>query len=300
MKAEAALIEIARRNGMIITSSDALHLVGRECWDRAQEQGLWIQVAPDRFRHAATALTFEMQVRAGAGWLSARGALYGSTALRWLGIDVPEPSSAEFLVRRDRRAIPNWVQVHTTVKWDNGDVIRHNGVRTSTATRAVIDFAAQGASARSLEQAIDEAIRLRRTALARLKQRLAGLSGRGHHGCALLREILLDSGGESHLERRFLRLLRSHDLPRPECQVVFRKDGQTVARVDFMFPAAAVIVEVTGRLGHTSDRDRQRDARRRNHLQDLGNDVIEFTTTDVIDDPAYVLSTLKSSLKVLR
>ncbi len=259
---------------------------------------MWTQIAPGYFHHSATLLTFEMQVRACSGWVGIRGALYGSTALRWLGIDVPEPHHPEFLVPRDRRAIPNWVTVHTTVKWDNGDIIRRHGVRTTTATRAVIDYAAQGVSAGDLEHAIDEAIRLRRTALVRLKRRLAGLSGKGHHGCALLRELLLDSGGESHLERRFLRLLREQGLPRPECQVVFKRDGETVARVDFVFPNERVIVEVSGRIGHTSDRDRQRDARRRNHLQSLGNEVIEFTTADVIDDPGYVLATLRASLHV--
>jgi very-short-patch-repair endonuclease len=54
-------------------------------------------------------------------------------------------------------------------------------------------------------------------------------------------------------------------------------------------------VEVTGRLGHTSDRDRQKDARRRNALQQLGKEVIEFTTVDVVSSPGYVLSTLATS-----
>lgn len=53
-----------------------------------------------------------------------------------------------------------------------------------------------------------------------------------------------------------------------------------------------VVVEVSGRLGHSSDRERQKDARRRNELQEMGTKVLEFTTADVIDDPGYVLRTL--------
>ena len=110
-------------------------------WERAQADGLWIQVAPDQFRHAATPLTFEMKVRAGAGWLAHRGALFGTTSLRWLGVEVAEPTHAEFLVPRGTRWIPNWATIHTTTRWNRGDVISHNDVRTTTATRALLDFA---------------------------------------------------------------------------------------------------------------------------------------------------------------
>ena len=64
--------------------------------------------------------------------------------------------------------------------------------------------------------------------------------------------------------------------------------------------ATNVIVEVSGRLGHTSDRDRQKDARRRNALQQLGKTVLEFTTVDVMSAPDYVLNTLRTSGVVTR
>ena len=84
---------------------------------------------------------------------------------------------------------------------------------------------------------------------------------------------------------------------RLQCQTVFKADGATVARVDFYFRTASVVVEVSGRRGHTSDADRRRDARRRNRLQETSV-VVEFTTADVIDDPAYVLATLRRHLHV--
>jgi very-short-patch-repair endonuclease len=295
---DARLVATARDTGWLLTSEQALAVVGRHAWDRAQEDELWVPIVPGHFRHAATPLTFEMHVMAAGAWLGGRGALFGACALHWLGVDIALPPKVEFLTPRRHRRIPAWVTLHTTLRWDRGDVINHRGVRTCTATRAIIDLASQTRSARTLERVIDEAIRIRRTSLPGLRRRLAALSGTGRHGCRLLRELLLDSGGESYLERRFLRLLRTNHLPRPSCQVVFRQRGTTVARVDFLFPGANVVVEVSGRLGHTSDRDRQRDARRRNHLQQAGQQVIEFTTADVIDDPAYVLATLLRALPV--
>ena len=82
---------------------------------------------------------------------------------------------------------------------------------------------------------------------------------RGHvRGTALLRTLLLDAGGESYLERRFLALVRRERLPRPTCQVMHKSGNQTIARVDFLFPGT--------------------------------------TTADVIDECDYVATTLRSWL----
>jgi very-short-patch-repair endonuclease len=116
----------------------------------------------------------------------------------------------------------------------------------------------------------------------------------GRPGIRALRELLLDSGGESFLERRFLQLMRAAHLPKPSTQVAYAASGRAM-RVDFEFPGLDVVVEVSGRLGHTTDRDRQKDARRRNALQQLGNRVLEFTTADVMSSPDYVLTTLADS-----
>jgi very-short-patch-repair endonuclease len=221
---------------------------------------LWLPVAEQVFRHAATPQTWELRVRAAALSLGRDAALYGPTAARWWSLDA--------------------------------------GVRTTTATRTIIDLAASRHPADSIEKAIDSAIRLRLTSIPRLTRRMAELAP-GRSGIQLLRELLLDSGGESFLERRFLRLTRSARLPRPTCQVVYATNGRAM-RVDFEFTHTNVVVEVSGRLGHTSDRDRQKDACRRNALQQLGKTVLEFTTVDVLSSPDYVLATLHTSGVVTR
>ena len=109
-------------------------------------------------------------------------------------------------------------------------------------------------------------------------------------------EVLVDAGVESWLERRFLELLRDAGLPRPECQVVFKDGSKVVARVDFLFRQAKLIVEVSGRKGHVTDAERQKDARRRNALQRAGYTVLEFLTIDVVKDPGYVVREIRSEL----
>jgi very-short-patch-repair endonuclease len=57
-----------------------------------------------------------------------------------------------------------------------------------------------------------------------------------------------------------------------------------------------VVVEVSGGRGHSSAADRAKDARRRNELQQLGRVVLEFTYEDVVERPAYVVRTLRTTL----
>lgn len=268
--------------------------VSPERWRRLRDAGLWLEVTPGHFRHAATPVTLELQIRAGHGWLGNAGGLFANTALVWLGVEVAPPRDAEFVSSRSMRHLPPGLRVHTSRRWDPADFILHRGVRTSTATRAVIDLATVERRAATIEDAIDASIRARRTALPRIRRRLVDLGGRGRTGSTLLREILLDAGGESFLERRFLRLMRTHGLPRPQCQVVMPSRSGQRMRVDFLF--GRVVVEVSGRLGHSSDADRRRDARRRNELQAQGFAVIEFTTVDVIDDPAHVVATVRAAI----
>ncbi len=296
---EIALVELAAANDRLLTSQlVATAGLSAGQWKRLRGDDIWIPVVPGQWRHTATALTWEMKVLAGARWLGPGAALYGVSAARWLGIDTPMRDSVEFVVPRSRRHLAPWIDLHTTLQWRRTDHVTVDGVRTCTAARAIVDMARRE-DPHILEAAIDSAIRLRRTSVPTLRRQLANLAGPGHAGVATLRILMLDSGGESHLERCFLRLVRRARLPRPSSQVVHRSGGRTAARVDFEFVGSGVIVEVSGRLGHTSDRDRQRDARRRNHLQSIGKTVLEFTSADVIGDPAYVLATLAEHLHVI-
>ena len=186
--------------------------------------------------------------------------------------------------------------MHLARDWSPKDLLRKDDVRLTTATRTIIDLAGQGATAVELERAIDSAVRLRLTSIPTLTKRMAELAKPGRPGIPFLRELLLDSGGESALERRFLRIIREARLPRPQTQVTFKVRTTRAIRVDFLYPKQMVVIEVSGRVGHASDADRRKDARRRNELQHRGFVVIEFTTADVMTDPEYVEPTVRREL----
>ncbi|MFZ4719671.1 MAG: hypothetical protein ACOYMR_09615, partial [Ilumatobacteraceae bacterium] len=232
----------------------------------------------------------------GARALGRDAALCGGAAAAWWELDgfAFDREEVRFVVPREHR----WrsgVNVRATRDWRSGDLLWRDGVRLTNVTRTVLDLAEFGATARRIEGAIDSGIRRRLTSVPTLQRRIADAGGHGRRGVPLLRELMLDAGGESALERRFLRLMRTVGLPRPRTQVEYARESTRAMRVDFQF-GAGLVAEVSGRLGHTSDRDRQKDARRRNALQAVGVPFVEFTTADVVEDPDYVTDTIARRL----
>jgi hypothetical protein len=295
---DRALLRIAATTHHVVGLAEvaAAGLTARQ-WQWRVNGGEWVEVASGQWRHAATPDTFDIRVRAGSRALGRDAALAGAAAAAWWGLDgfPPDPSSVIFAVPRHRRR-QHSVPVHSTRDWRQGDLLWRDGIRITSVTRVVLDLAEFGESARRIEAAIDSGIRMRLTSVPTLRRRIGQAGGRGRRGIPLLRELMLDSGGESALERRFLRLMREHGLPSPQSQVTYAREAGRAMRVDFEF-RNGLVVEVSGRLGHTSDRDRQREGRRRNALQQQGSPFREFTTADVVDDPGYVVSTIRAALR---
>jgi len=105
-----------------------------------------------------------------------------------------------------------------------------------------------------------------------------------------------DTGGETPLERAFLRVLRRNRLPRPRTQLRVIGPNGFIGRVDFIFEDLGLVVEVSGRRGHASDAERQMDAQRRNELLDEDLKVYEYTRGDVDDRPEWVATTMRQRL----
>jgi very-short-patch-repair endonuclease len=212
------------------------------------------------------------------------------------GLDRSRAHAVEFTIERPRRPAVLPFAVHTTKRLDPIDHVLVDGLRVTSATRTVFDLALARAHPQRIEAAIDSAVRLQLSSPEVLARRLDGLRGSGRWGCRLVAEMIVDSGGHTHLERRFLELVRESGLPTPRKQVVFRAGGRHVARVDFFFEAFNVVVEVSGQKGHASPAERARDAQRRNELQDLGVRVFEYTFDDVTKRPDMVRRTLRVRL----
>ena len=226
----------------------------------------------------------------GRGWVS------HEAAARLHGFDRARENAVEFTVPRSSRNLACSATVHTTASVGALDVVIVDGFRCSSATRTIIDLARARISNVRLEAAIDSAVRLGRSAPLVLERRLTEMRGPGRWGARALDRLLIDSGGESLLERRFLTLLRQAGLPRPKTQAIQRRDRQHVARVDFLFEPFPLVVEVTGRLGHSTPTERDKDAQRRNELTDLGIRVYEYTWTHITERRLWVITTMRRRL----
>lgn len=167
-----------------------------------------------------------------------------------------------------------------------------DGLACTSATRSVVELLGR-ASEREIGNALDSATRLQLTAPSVVRRRLIELGRKGRAGVADFDRVMESAGVQSWLERRFLELLRSAGVPRVTTQCTYRRNGTHIARVDFDFAPIPLVVEVGGRRGYLSFDERRRQERRRNELQLEGRVVYFFTTEDVIEDPRYVLTTVR-------
>jgi hypothetical protein len=296
-----ALTRIAARHDGVV-SAEHLRSVGfvtAHDRHRLVASGRLVKVTASVWRIEGAPTTWEQQLRIGLLTLGPSACISHDAAGQRHTFDRTPRNRVEFTVPRSKRTQRPPFTVHTTRSLPKIDVVRIGGLRYTSATRTVIDLARARVDTDRLAAAIDSSVRTGASAPAVLQRRLADLRGPGRWGCRRIDELLAHAGGHSMLERYFLQLMDEGELPRPRTQVVFRQGDRTLARVDFLFEPYPIVVEVSGRLGHTTPADRARDAQRRNELQDLGFAVYEYTYAQVTQQPAWVIETMESRLRAV-
>ena len=297
MHLSTALSDLAADQDGLITS-EQLRSHGATAWTqrRLVADGWMFRLAPRVYALRGSPDTHRRRLRCGLLCLGERSWVSFEAAASLHGLDRSRRHAVEFTIERPRRPALLPFAVHTTKRLDAIDHVVVDGFRVMSATRTVFDLALAHAHPARIEAAIDSAVRLQLSSPEVLARRLSALRGSGRWGCRLVEGMITDSGGHTHLERRFLELVRETGLPTPRKQVVFRSDGRHIARVDFFFEEFQMVVEVSGQQGHASPAERARDAQRRNELQDLGVRVFEYTFDDVTKRSEMVRRTLLARL----
>lgn len=286
-----------KQHGLIELGQLAELSVGRGQLRALVDRGSLTLVAPRVYGITGIPDSVGRALRLGLLSLGPTAAVSHEAAARLHDFDRALPNAVEFTVRRDDRRSESPFRIHTTRVLPEIDVVTVAGYRCTSATRTVIDLARARISRYRLEAAIDSAVRTGASSPTVLVERLTALRGRGRWGVRLLDRLLLDTGGHTMLERRFLALMRESGLPRPTPQVLHRREGRAYARVDFCFDAHDLVIEVSGRKGHSSPAERARDAQRRNELQDAGRKVYEYTWEDVTERPGFVARSMRERLR---
>jgi Protein of unknown function (DUF559) len=260
--------------------------------------GLLDRLGQRSFAMAGSEPTWARSLVAGFFDLGGDGFIAGRSACRLFGLDGFNGNHLEFLVeRRHRERTTAGVVRSTNRPIGPADVQWMDGLRVVRAERLIVDFPLFGFTRQEMENAVDSAIRLRLVSEQRLRTRVLREHTRARNGGRVLLDTLVDSGGESRLERMFLQIVRQAGLHRPVLQKTFRADVRTVARVDAFFPGG-LVVEVAGHGTHATRLQRQRDAQRQTELTLRGLRVLTFTYEDVRDRPDWVIARLRQALDV--
>ena len=236
-----------------------------------------------------------MALASALGDLGSSAAVSGRSAGALLHLDGFSDGAVEIWVPRECRS-----RFHAGVVRSSalpllvGDVMTVDGIRCVTAERLILDSLLFRFSEQEIHNAIDSAIRMRLVSEKRLRARIVDdLASNAWHRRTLI-NALVDSGGESALERRFLAIVRRAGLPRPALQRIYRSGTRTLARVDAEF-VGGVVVEVAGHGTHATRLQRQRDAQRHTELTLRNKRVLTFTYDDVYGRPRWVIGTLRAA-----
>jgi very-short-patch-repair endonuclease len=260
-------------------------------WVRA---GRLIELGEKSYALAGTPATWKQSLAAGLADVGECGVIAGRSAARLHGLDGFQDDSVELLVpRRSRNLTSRSGTVRSTaIEIGRRDTTAIDGLRALRPERLILDGPLFDFDRAEIENAIDSAIRQRLISEQRLRTRVVDGHRRGINGGRILLDALVDTGGESRLERMFLRLVRLGKLDRPTMQRTYRS-GST----DFEFPGG-LIVEVNGFGYHSTRQQLQRDASRQSELVLRGRRVLNFTYDDVRYRPGWVLERLTRGISM--
>ena len=272
--------------------------VGPRAQDRLVRGGLLVPKGARTYRLGGVPPSFRGDVMAAC--LDVGGIASHRTAAWLHGLDTTpwNPVPIEVTVRKARQPTHSELaRIHTSTNLGPDDICRVRGIPTTSIARTIFGLAAlvPELALDDVRNLVDVAIRDRRASDGWLTWRLEQLRCRGRNGVSVLEGILAEREGkgrtESWLERAFLGLLERAGYPLPKVQQRVVLKGRPIARVDFLYEPKLVI-EVSGYASHSTRRQLQADAARRNRLKLAGFTIIEFTHGHVTQDPRYVLVTV--------
>jgi very-short-patch-repair endonuclease len=181
--------------------------------------------------------------------------------------------------------------VHESRVLTAADVAERDAIPCTTVERTIFDLAAV-VGPRTLDLAVDSALRRELTTIAELVSLGARVAKRGRAGSARYRAVLADRDPrvplpESEPERLLAEALVRHGLPRPSHQfVVTNALGAFIARVDLAYPDDRIVIEYESYAYHTGKVALARDSARRNAIVGSGFTVLTATAEDLHDDAA--------------
>lgn len=201
---------------------------------------------------------------------------------------------AHVITHRQPKAVRGlWPHHFEIAQWERDS---WNGIKTTSPTRSLID-ALVILPEPEAELLFSWAYTRRRLGVADFEVHLEHYPGRW--GNNRLRRFLANAkaGIMSPAEALLHKILTHAGLTGWQADVTIRCGKQILARVDVLFSAQRVVVEVDGRRFHGQDRF-QADRTRDNLLQSAGYTVLRFTWEDLTMRPHEVVNRIRQTLEM--
>jgi very-short-patch-repair endonuclease len=295
---EEGLLALAANQYGTFTRAQALQRGLREATIAYRiESRRWAVVHPGVYRLTGSPSTGRQRAMAAALWLGDAAAVSHTTAARLLRLDGVRSASLHLSipnnVRRGRVSRPSFV-LHRPQSLEAADRVVVDGIPCTSAARTLIDLAGV-VNEEVLEVAFESARRMGLTSTEQLASRFTQVGalrkGTGNLRALLEHQRIGERALESPLEVKAWRLLRKSALPLPERQV---RVGNY--RVDFMWPAAKLIVECDGFDAHAGHLRWKRDRERIADIELRGYRVVHVMWDDVIRRADDTISRIQIAL----
>jgi very-short-patch-repair endonuclease len=186
------------------------------------------------------------------------------------------------------------IRLHRTRSLDARDTTTHEGIKTTTIARTLLDLAATTNAAR-LERALAQAHHLQLYDHTQITDVLTRANG--HRGAtALARATAHDDPKRTRndFEADFLKLVRDNGLPEPLVNHILDAPDHPGIEVDFYWPAYGLIVETDGWQTHGTRPAFESDRRKDAALTAAGYNVMRFTRRAVRDHPETVIRRVRA------
>jgi hypothetical protein len=270
-----------------------LELLGVSAEERRHRlaTGRWASIHDSVYRVAGAPISWRARLLAACWAGGTRAVASHRSAAALHGLPSGRRDLEEITCPRWFRARHDGLVVHESRLLTCADMTFVDAIPCATVERTLFEIAASGRR-RTLELALDAALRRELTSIDTLQSTAARLCKRGRAGSSLFRGALDERTAdvalpESAPERLLALALVRHGLPAPELQHEVRDhDGAFVARVDLAYPDRKVLIEYDSFQEHVGKVALVRDSARRNALVALGFATLTATAADLYDDAA--------------
>ncbi len=218
----------------------------------------------------------------------------GLSAVSFHGIRGPRTEIVDVLVPATRRpGDRDYVRIHRTRRFPEGWAV-DLALRYALPARAVADAVRSLSRLADARTVVASAVQQRRCTIGQL----AGEHRGRDRGDALLRTVLAEvaDGVRSAAEAELRTLILASDLPTPLFNPDLYLDGQFLARPDAWWPDAGVAVEVESKEWHLLPGDWQRTLARRRLMAAAGICIVQFTPSQLRDEPRVLLQDMARAL----